>query len=50
MKIQETLGSLNRSLARSLQWLLVSVFLILVIVVLWGGREPLFIRHAGVLV
>jgi TRAP-type C4-dicarboxylate transport system permease small subunit len=36
MKLQQSLSSLNRSLARWLQWLLVAVFLILVIVVLWG--------------
>lgn len=39
---------LNRSLGRSLQWLLVAVFLILVVVVLWGvGSRYLFGSQAS---
>jgi TRAP-type C4-dicarboxylate transport system permease small subunit len=36
MNLLRTIGKLNRILVRLLQWLLVSVFFILVVVVIWG--------------
>jgi TRAP-type C4-dicarboxylate transport system permease small subunit len=48
MKLAQALDALNRPLARFLQWLLVSVFLVLVIVVLWGvGSRYLFGTQAA---